>query len=131
MRLHLTTLELRMLYEARRCAMKKRYLWKAIPRCPSAVVFAGFLWTATIASAAPVQAQTFTKPDAATPPQTEVQAAQNPPKNTPAQSGVWHHFGESDNASVAGQSQPGVWHPFGPNPGPPRVGPNVTAPAQD
>jgi TonB family protein len=87
---------------------------KAIPLCRSAVVFAGFLWAATIACAGPAQAQTSAKPDAATPPQTEVQAAQNTPKK-PVKSGAWHHSGEGDSASVAGQSHPGVWHHFGPN----------------
>ncbi|MGD0923127.1 MAG: CAP domain-containing protein, partial [Terriglobia bacterium] len=111
--------------------MKRRYLLKSIPRCRSVVVFAGFLWAATIACAGPDQAQTSTKPDAATSPQTEVQPAQNTPKNTPAKSGAWHHFGESDNASVAGQSQPGVWHAFGPNHGTLKVGPDETAPRQD
>jgi TonB family protein len=87
---------------------------KAIPLCRSAVVFAGFLWAATIACAGPDQAQTSTKPDATTPPQTEVQAAQNTPKK-PFKSAAWHHSGESDSASVAGQSDPGVWHHFGTN----------------
>ena len=128
MRLRPTRLELLVVLEARTCAMKGRCLLKAIPRCQSAVVFAGFLWAATIACADPGQAQTFTKPDAATPPQTEVQAAQNAPKKKLAKSTAWHHFDESDNASVAGQSQPGVWHPFGPNHGTPKVGPGETAP---
>ena len=104
---------------------------KAISQCRSAVVFAGFLWAATIACAGPDQAQTSTKPDAATPPQTEVQAAQNTPKKKPVKSGAWHHFGEGNSASVAGQSQPGVWHPFGPNPGTPKVVPGETAPRQN
>jgi len=103
---------------------------KAIPLCRSGVVFAGFLWAATIACAGPDQAQTSTKPDVATPPQTEVQAAQNTPKK-PVKSGAWHHFGESDNASVAGQSGPGVWQHFGPNHGTPKVGPGETAPRQN
>jgi TonB family protein len=103
---------------------------KAIPLCRSAVVFAGFLWAATIACAGPDQAQTSTKPDAATPPQTEVQAAQNTPKK-PVKSGAWHHSGESDSASVAGQSHPGVWRHFGPNPGRPKVGRGETAPRQN
>ena len=111
--------------------MKRGCLLKAIPRCQSAVVFAGFLWAATIACAAPDQAQTSAKPDAATPPQTEVQAAQNTPMKKPVKSGAWHHFGESDNASVAGQGQPGVWHPFGPNQGTPEVGVGETAPRQN
>ena len=88
---------------------------KAIALCRSAVVFAGFLWAATIAGAGPDQAQTSSKPDAATPPQAEGQAAQNRPKKKPDKSDAWHHFGESDGASVAGQSHPGVWHRFGPN----------------
>ncbi|MGA2476499.1 MAG: CAP domain-containing protein [Terriglobia bacterium] len=108
--------------------MKRRCLLKAIPRCQSAVLFAGFLWAATIACAGPEQAQTSTKPDAATPPQSQVQAAQSTPKKKLAKSAAWHHFGESDNASVAGQSQPGVWHPFGPNHGTPKVGLGEMAP---
>ena len=127
-RLPSTKLELLVVLEARTCAMKRRCLLKAIPCCQPAVVFAGFLWAATIACAGPGQAQTFTKPDAATAPQTEVQAAQNTPKNKLAKSAAWHHFGESDNASVAGQSQPGVWHPFGPNHGTPKVGLGEMAP---
>jgi len=87
---------------------------KAIPLCLWAVVFAGFLWAATIACAGPDQAQTSTKPDAATPAQTEAPAAQNTPKK-PVKSGAWHHSGESDSVSGAGQSRPGVWHRFGPN----------------
>ncbi len=104
---------------------------KAISHCRPAVVFAGFLWAATIACAGPDQAQTSTKPDAATPPQTEVQAAQNTPKKKPVKSGAWQHFGERDSASVAGQSQPGVWHPFGPNHGTPKVVPGETTPRQE
>ena len=111
--------------------MKRRCLLKAIPRCQSAVVYAGFLWVATIACAGLDQAQTSTKPDAATPPQTEVQAAPNTPKKKLAKSAGWHHFGESDSVSMAGQSQPGVWHPFGPNPGTVEVGPGETAPRQN
>ena len=127
-RLRPTKLELLVVLEARTCAMKRRCLLKAIPRCQSAVLFAGFLWAATIACAGPEQAQTSTKPDAATPPQSQVQAAQSTPKKKLAKSAAWHHFGESDNASVAGQSQPGVWHPFGPNHGTPKVGLGEMAP---
>jgi uncharacterized protein YkwD len=100
---------------------------KAISLCRTAVVFAGFWWAATIACAGPDQAQTSTQPDAATPPQTEVQAAQNTPKKKLAKSAAWHHFGESDGASMAGQSDPGVWHHFGPNHGTPKVVPGETA----
>jgi len=110
--------------------MKRRCLLKVIPGCLSAVVCAGLLWAATIGYAGLDQAQTATKPDAATPPQTEVRPAQNTAKKKLAKSAVWHHFGESDNASVAGQGQPGVWHPFGPNQGAPEVGVDETAPRQ-
>lgn len=103
---------------------------KAIPLCRSAVVFAGFLWAATIACAGPDQAQTSPKPDAATPPQAEGQAAPNSPEK-PVKSGAWHHSGESDGASVAGQSDPGVWRHFGPNNGRPKVGPGETAPRKN
>lgn len=120
-----------MVLEARMCAMRRRCLLKVVRGCQSAVVFAGFLWAATIACAGPDQAQTFTKPDAATPPQTEVQAAPNTSKKKLAKSAGWHHFGESDSVSMAGQSQPGVWRPFGPNPGTPKVGPGKTVPRQN
>jgi uncharacterized protein YkwD len=111
--------------------MKRRRRLKAIPRCGSAVVFAGFLWAAAIGCAGPDPPQTSRKPDGATPPQTEVQPAQNTPKKKLAKSAVWHHFGESGSASVAGQSQPGVWHSFGPSHGTPKVGPGETAPQQN
>ena len=126
-RLPSTKLELLVVLEVRTCAMNRRCLLKAIPHCQP-VVFAGVLWAATIACAGPGQAQTFTTPDAATPPQTEGQAAQNTPRKKLAKSAAWHHFGESDNASGAGQSQPGVWHPFGPNHGTPKVGLGEMAP---
>ncbi len=103
---------------------------KAISHCRSAVVFAGFLWAAHIACAGPDQAQTSTQPDAPPPPQTEVQATQNTPQKKPVKSGVWHHFGEGDSASVAGQSDPGAWQHFGPNQGTPMVFPPETAPRQ-
>jgi uncharacterized protein YkwD len=104
---------------------------KAISHCRPAVVFAGFLWAATIACAGPDQAQTSTKPDAATPPQTEVQAAQNTPKKKPVKSGAWHHFGERDSAAAVGQGDPGVWHHFGPNHDTPAVVPGEATPRQE
>jgi len=90
---------------------------EAIPLCRSAVVLAGLLWAATMACVSPALAQASTKPDAATPPQTEVQATQNTPKKKPVKSVAWHHFVERDSASVAGQSHPGDWRHFGPNNG--------------
>src|SRR5271157_4671477 len=111
--------------------MKRECLLKAIPCYQLAVLFAGFLWAAAIACPGPDKGQTSTKPDAATPPQTEVQAAQNTPKKKLAKSAAWHHFGESGSASVAGQSRPGVWHSFGPSHGTPKVGPGETAPQQN
>jgi uncharacterized protein YkwD len=103
---------------------------KAIPLCRAAVVFAGFLWAATMACAGPVQAQTSTKPDAPTPPQTETQAAQKTPKKKPGKSGAWHHFGERNSASGAGQNHPGGWRPFGPNHGAPKLVPAESDPRQ-
>jgi uncharacterized protein YkwD len=109
--------------------MKRRL--KTIPVFRSTVVFVGFLCAATIACTGPTQSQTSTKPDAATTLQTDVHTTRNTPKKKPAKSPVWHHFGESDNAPVAGQSQPGVWRRFGPNPGTPKVGPEETPPRQN
>jgi uncharacterized protein YkwD len=103
---------------------------KAISLCWSAGVFAGFLWAATMACAGPVQAQTSTKPAAATPPQTKVQAAQNTPKKKLDKSGAWHHFGERDSAPVTEQSHPGDWHHFGPNHPAPKVVPAESDPRQ-
>ena len=103
---------------------------KAISHCRSAVVFAGLLWAANVACAGPDQAQTSTKPDAATSPQTEVQAAQNSPNKKPLRSGEWHHFGERDSAAVVGQGEPGVWRHFGPSPGTTEVVPRGTAPGR-
>ncbi|MGA2982564.1 MAG: TonB family protein [Terriglobia bacterium] len=102
---------------------------RAIPHCRSAVVFAGFLWAATLACAA--QTQSSTKPDAATPPQTEARAAQNLPKNKPAKLGVWHHFGEGVSPPGVGPSQPGVGHAFSSTHGTPRVAPDEMAPRED
>jgi uncharacterized protein YkwD len=104
---------------------------KAVPLCWSAVVLAGFLWGATLAYAGQSQDQKSTKPGAATPPQTEVQPAQNTSKKKPLKSGVWHLFGEHDGTSVAGQSQPSAWHQFGPNCGTPTVVPAGSAPRQE
>jgi uncharacterized protein YkwD len=103
---------------------------KAISHCRSAVVFAGFMWAATMAGAGPAQTQTSSPPDAPPPPQAKVQATQNNPQKKPVKMGVWHHFGEGDNASVAGQSNPGAWQPSGPNPGAPRFVPAATVPRQ-
>jgi uncharacterized protein YkwD len=86
------------------------------------------LWATTLACAIPDQAQTITKPDAPGPPQSEAQAAPNAPKKKLSQAAVWHHFGESDNTSAAGQSQPGVWHHFGPDHGTSKVSPDATVP---
>ena len=103
---------------------------KALSHCRSAVVFAGFLWAAHIACAGLDQAQTSTQPDAATPPQTEVQAAKKTPKEKPVKSSEWHHFGEGNSASMAGQSDQGAWRQFGPNPGTPMVVPPEATPRQ-
>jgi uncharacterized protein YkwD len=87
----------------------------------TAVVFAGFLWVATMACAGPAQTPTPTQPDAATPPQSEAPAAQNPAKKKAAKSGVWHYFGERDSASGTEQSHPGGWRHFGPSLAAPKV----------
>ncbi|MEJ2007051.1 MAG: CAP domain-containing protein [Acidobacteriota bacterium] len=65
---------------------------RAISPCRLAVVFAGLLWAAAMACAGPAQTPTSTSPDA---------PAQNIRKKKPDPSGVWHHFGEPDSASVA------------------------------
>jgi uncharacterized protein YkwD len=44
--------------------------------------------------------------------------------------GVWHHFGDSDSASVAGQNDPGAKQQIGPNSGTPRAVPAGTVPRQ-
>ena len=111
--------------------MKRRYLLRTIPHGRSAVYFAGLWWAATIACVGLAQTPFSSEPVAATPAQAEVLAAQNTPKNTPAKSYGWHHFGESEEPSMAGQNQPGVWHAFGPDQGTPEVDPDETAPRQD
>ncbi|HUZ47547.1 MAG TPA: CAP domain-containing protein [Terriglobia bacterium] len=100
---------------------------KANALCWAAVVFAGFQWAATVAGAGP---QTFTEPDAATPSQTETQAAQKTPKKKSVQSGEWHHFGEHDSASGAGHRHPAEWRHFGPNHDAPQVVPAESGPRQ-
>jgi uncharacterized protein YkwD len=104
---------------------------KDISHWRSAVVFAGLLWAAYMTCASPNQAQTSTQPDAATPPQTEVQATQKTAEKKPVKSGVWHHFGERDSTSVAGPVGPGVWRYFGPNPDTPKAVPGETASRQE
>ena len=84
---------------------------KTIPLYRWTVVFAGFLLTATISCAGPDHVQTTTKPEIATPPQTEVQAAQNTTNKKPVKSSPWHSFGPSQ--------------------GTPKVGPSETAPRQN
>jgi uncharacterized protein YkwD len=111
--------------------MIRRCLLKAIPRCQSAVISAGFFWIATIACAGLGQEQTFTKPDATTPSEAGVPAGQIPPKKKLAQSGVWHHFGESEKAAALGPSQLAVWHSFGPRRDRPMVGSVEPAPRQN
>jgi len=110
--------------------MKTRCLLKDTSRHKSVVLMLGLLGAANIASAIPDQNQTATKPGATTPPQSEALATPNPQKKKFPQGGVWHHFGEKDNASVGGQSQPGVKHSIGPNLGTSKVSPNATAPHQ-
>ena len=83
-----------------------------------------------MACAGPAQTRRYTQPDDATPPQIETQAAQNTPKKKPVKSSVWHHFGERDSASVAGQSHPGDWRQFGPNYGASQVVPAESDPLQ-
>lgn len=80
---------------------------KTISRCRSAIVFAAFLWAATLACAGQAQTPASTTPDAARPPQTDAQPAQNTAKKEPGNSGVWHHFGEPASAAAAGQSHQG------------------------
>ena len=103
---------------------------KAISLCRSAIVFAGLFCAATVACAGPAQTPTSTKPDAATPPQAEAQAAQNTAKKKPVKSGVWHHFGERDSAPVVTPGHPGDPHHFGPNHPAPKIVPAESDPRQ-
>ena len=88
---------------------------KPISLCRSVVIFAGLFWAASVACAGPAQTPTSTKPDAATPPQAEAQSAPNTAKKKAVKSGVWHHFGERDNAPAAGQDRPGDSRRIDPN----------------
>jgi uncharacterized protein YkwD len=80
---------------------------KSISPFRSAAVFAALWWAATMACAGPAQTPTSSRLEAATPPQNEGQPAQSTAKKEPRKSGVWHHFGEPDSASVAGQGDQG------------------------
>jgi uncharacterized protein YkwD len=108
--------------------MKRLSLLKANLRCRWAVFFIVLLWAGALAHAIPDQAQSSVKPDAARPPQDETQAPPTASKKKLYQGGVWHHFGESDHASAAGQSQAGAWHHFGQDLGSSKVSPEATAP---
>jgi uncharacterized protein YkwD len=79
---------------------------KTISPWRPAVIFAGFLWAATLVSAGLAQTATTSTQDAATPPQTQAQPTQDTAKKAPDKPGVWHRFGEPDSASTsaAGQS---------------------------
>ncbi len=103
---------------------------KSISQCRSAAVFAGFMWVAAMAGAGPDQAQTSTPPEAPPPAHTKVQASQNTPQKQPVKMGVWHHFGEGDTASVAGQNGPGARQQIGPNAGTTKVDPGGSVPRQ-
>jgi len=110
--------------------MKRPRLLNATFRCKSALLWFGLLGATGIACAIPDQNQTATKPGVARPPQSEAQATPNPQKKTFPTGGVWHHFGEKDGASAAGQSRPGVWHSIGPNRGLSKESPNTPPPRQ-
>jgi uncharacterized protein YkwD len=103
---------------------------KSISPFRSAVVFAGLWWAATVACAGPAQTPTSSGPDAVRPPQTEAQSAQNTAKKKPDKSGVWHHFGEPDSASVAGQSDQGGWRRFDTNRAAPKAVASGSGPRQ-
>ena len=126
-RLPYAKLELQVVLELGTRAMKRRCPLNAIARCQAALVFAGFLWAAIIGWAGQGQAQTSSKPEAATPSENEGEPAQNTAKKRLAKPGVWHHFGEGQKTSAAGQIQPGVWHRFGPSRDTPKDGPSETA----
>jgi len=81
---------------------------KAFSLCRSPAVFAGILWAATLACAGPDQAQTSSKPDSATPPQSDVRPEQKTAKQNPVKSDAWRPFGERDSATAEGQSDPSV-----------------------
>jgi len=106
--------------------MRRRCLLNAVACSPWAGFLVGLLW-ATTSGTISDRAQASAQPDSAKPPQGERQAAQDPAKKFP-QGGVWHRFGERDNARAASASQLGVWHHFGPRQAASQVTPDAMAP---
>ncbi len=102
---------------------------KSISPFGSAIVFAALWWAATMVCAGPAQTPTSSRPDATTP-QNHAQPRQDTAKKQPDKSGVWHHFGEPDSASAAGQSDPGAWRRFDAHRAAPKVGAPESGPRQ-
>ena len=98
--------------------------------CQSAAL--GILGVVTLACAISTQAQTITRPDSAGSSPGETQAARNTPKKKFPTGGVWHHFGERQNASGTGRGQSGVRRSSesGANPRIPRLNSDATSPRQ-
>ena len=108
--------------------MNRRSHVNVAPRCQSVVFLLGLLGAATLACAFPDQTQTATEPNALGLSKGEAQAATGAAKRKFPTSGVWHHFGAKDSASVATQTQPGDWHSFGTSHGTLNVGTEAPAP---
>jgi len=108
--------------------MKRRSQLNATPRRQLVVFLVGLLGAATLACAIPDQTQTASEPNALGPSKPEAQAATDAAKRKFPTSGVWHHFGAKNSASVATQTQPGVRQSFGMSHGTPNVGPQAPAP---
>jgi len=108
--------------------MKRRSHLNAAPRRQLVVLLVGLSGAATLACAIPDQTQTATESNALGRSKGEAQAAADAAKRKFPTSGVWHHFGAKDSASVATQTQPGVWESLGMSHGTPNVGTEAPAP---
>ncbi len=84
-----------------------------IIRMRRVIVVVALGWWAITVALAPGWAQTTGQPALAVPSQAAPPAGSNSADKKSSESGVWHHFGESQSAPSAEPRQSGVWHHFG------------------
>ena len=95
-------------------------------RCQWVVSLVGILGGVTLALALPGAVQTNNRPDGTTP-QSTADGTPNATRHEFPTGGVWHHFGEQSNASMARRSGSLGVHPPGANRGTSNAGSGATA----
>ncbi len=102
--------------------MEKRSQLRARSRCGWAVCLAGLLWASSLACEMANPPQSATAPDTSDSAPGETATTPKAQEKNPPPSGVWHHFGESQEVAGAAQSQPGSGNNSTKNPGAAKVG---------